>query len=432
MRRGVGIDFGTTNSAVAVAEEGGRPALARFPAASGSGHAFRSLLYFYLDEDSTPGRPGSLAGPDGIARHLADEEPGRLIQSMKSFLASRHFHATRVFDATFPLEDLISLVIDGLRAAAEAQLGGLEGALVVGRPVRFVHARSQKDDEIAVSRLETALRRSGFARVELEYEPVAAAYHYERELARDELILIADFGGGTSDFSLVRVGPSQRGRSPAERDVLGTDGVAIAGDAFDGRIVQHLVAPQLGRNSRHRPLFGQEMPVPLWLYTHLERWHHVSFLKSRKTLGLLYALRRDSLEPEQLDGLIHLVENDLGYRLYEAVQRAKFALSQRSETRFQFRDDPIEIDCALTRADFEGWIAEEVAAIAACVDRLFERLGVGRGEVDRVFMTGGSSLVPAVRRVFVERFGAARIRGGEELTSVASGLALRALETARA
>jgi hypothetical chaperone protein len=428
MRRGIGLDFGTTNSAIALAEEGGKTALAQVAAPEGQSHAFRSLLYFYLEEPPTPQRPASLAGPAGIARYLEDEEPGRLIQSMKSFLASRQFISTRVFDATFALEDLVSRVVDGLREAAESEFGPLGNALVVGRPVRFVHARSAKDDEIALSRLATALRRSGFERVEFEYEPVAAAYHYERKLDRDELILIADFGGGTSDFSLLRVGPSQLGRPSAERDVLGTDGVAVAGDVFDARIVRHLVAPQLGRDSRHRPLLGQDMPVPRWLYTHLERWHHLSFLKSRKTLEILYELRRNSLDPEKLEWLLHVVENDLGFRLYESVQRTKFALSQRGEARFQFRDDPVAIDCTLTRADFEAWIAADVRAIADCVDGLLESVRVPPSRVDRVFMTGGSSFVPAVRRLFEERFGEERIRCGEELTSVASGLALRALD----
>lgn len=431
VRIGLGLDFGTTNSAVAVARENGEEALARFAGLDGRAGAFRSLLFFPAPDEGSRSHPESLAGPAAIARHLEDEEPGRLIQSMKSFLASRSFTTTRVFDATFALEDLISIVIDHLRDAASEQLGGDGARVVVGRPVRFVNARDENDDAVAASRLESALRRSGFDRVELEYEPVAAAYHYEGRLERDELILIADFGGGTSDFSLLRVGPGQRGRPHHERSVLGTEGVPVAGDAFDGKIVRHLVAPRLGRDSEVESIFGKVLPVPRWLYTNLERWHHVSFLRSRKTLEILYQLRRDALEPDKLEALIHLVENDCGFRLYEAVQRAKLALSVGEHAVFCFRDDAVEIEAPLTRRDFETWIAAELEAIGAGVDRLLARSGVPVAEIDRVFMTGGSSLVPAVRRLFEERFpGADRIRSGEELTSVARGLALRALQPA--
>ncbi|UCE85445.1 MAG: hypothetical protein JSU66_14050 [Deltaproteobacteria bacterium] len=148
MRHGVGLDFGTTNSAIAVADERGRTALARFGAPGGATHAFRSRLYFFLEDPPAPDRPASWAGPAGIARYLRDEEPGRLIQPMESFLASRPFHSTRVFEATFTLEDLVSRVVDGLRQAAEAEFGELGGTLVVGRPVRFVHARADKDDRV--------------------------------------------------------------------------------------------------------------------------------------------------------------------------------------------------------------------------------------------------------------------------------------------
>jgi hypothetical chaperone protein len=170
------------------------------------------------------------------------------------------------------------------------------------------------------------------------------------------------------------------------------------------------------------------MPVPSWLYSDLERWHHLSLLNSRKTLGLLYDVLKGAAEPQKLEALIHIVRGELGFALYRSVQRVKLELSERVESLFRFQDDPVAIEARVTRDDFESWIAEDVAAIAACVDRLLEKSGVGEGAVDRVFMTGGSSFVPALRREFRDRFGEERIRSGGELISVASGLALRALD----
>jgi hypothetical chaperone protein len=425
----VGLDFGTTNSAIGWVGPDGAPVLARFSLpgeAAETTATFRSVLYADRgDEGDGPLRIA--AGPEAIARYLAaDERSGRLVQSLKSFLASRLFSSTSLFGTSFRLEDLAARIVRPLREAAERALGEPVRRAVVGRPVRFVHAESEADEALALARLGAALRSAGFAEIELEYEPVGAAWHYERGLEADELLLIGDFGGGTSDFSLLRVGPGVRRAGDRRRALLGSDGVPLAGDAFDGKIVRHLVAPLLGRGAELRSVFGQVLPVPAWIYAHLERWHHLSFLRSPRTLQLLLDLRREALEPEKLAALLHLVERDLGYLLFRAVERAKRELSERDATRFRFEHEQVAIDRPLTRAEFEGWIAEELDAVAACVDRLLRRARVPAGAVDRVFLTGGSSLVPAVRRLFVERFGEARLRSGGELTSVASGLALRA------
>ena len=217
-------------------------------------------------------------------------------------------------------------------------------------------------------------------------------------------------------------------RDGSASSILGNAGVDVAGDAFDGRIVRHCVAPLLGRGAEFVSFFGRRLPVPEWLYAHLERWHHVSMLKSRRTLQLLLDLRREAVEPVLLERLLRVVENDLGFVLHRATEQTKRALSLAPTARFRIEHDVLEIDAEVTRADFEGWIAPELAAIAGCVDGLLARAGVAGGAVDRVFLTGGSSLVPAVRRIFAARFAGERIRTGDEFTSVASGLALCAAE----
>ncbi len=299
---------------------------------------------------------------------------------------------------------------------------------MVGRPVEFANAAGPEDTELALTRLRAGLQEIGFWDVVFEYEPVAAAHHYAQGLDHEELVLIGDFGGGTSDFSLLRLGPGE-GRRDGAREILGNDGVAVAGDAFDAKVVRHRVASALGRGSEFRSLFGGgPLPVPTWIYAHLERWHHLGMLKQRKNLQLLLDLRREALEPDRLAALLHVVEHDLGFHLYRAVEDAKLTLSREPVARFRFGDGPVQIAASIGRDEFEAWIAEEVGAIAACVDRLLAKAGAHVRDVDRVFLTGGSSLVPAVRQLFASRFGEERLRSGAELTSVASGLALRARE----
>lgn len=427
MRTVVGLDFGTTNSAIAIATPGGTAQLALFPEGDRQTTTFRSLLYFDPENLEPTGKPRAVGGPDAIAHYLQAATRGRLIQSMKSHLGSPLFKHTVIFNSTFTLEELIAVLIRMLKEAAEAQFGDLGGRVVVGRPTHFSGTETEGEDEAALRRLRAAVELGGFPRVEFELEPVAAAYEYEQLLDHDELVLIADFGGGTSDFSLVRLGPTARTRGHRRDDILGTDGVAIAGDVFDSRVMRHVVAPHLGLGSQYRTPFGRTLDAPLWIYEKLERWHHLSFLKTRETMEILRQLHFQSLAPEKIEALIHVVREDLGYQLARAVEQTKCFLSEHEVSPFQFHDPPAVITEVLRRSLFEAWLAADLRAIGGCVDRLLTRSGVTARDIDSVFLTGGSSFVPAVRQIFAQRFGAHHLRGGGELTTVAKGLALRAL-----
>jgi hypothetical chaperone protein len=301
----------------------------------------------------------------------------------------------------------------------------------VGRPVRFVGAETQDDEEFALGRLRRAFELAGYEHIDFEMEPIAAAYAYESTLDHDELILIGDFGGGTSDFSLLHVGPGIRARGRRPEDLLGNSGLGLAGDAFDARIVRKLVSPELGAGTLLNPASKMLPAVPAWIYANLERWHYLSFLRTRNVTEILKSARARAMEPEKIAALITLVDEDLGFQLHQAVQRLKYELSSVEEAEFRFVDGSMELRKRVTRADFESWIAEDLAAIEGCVDGLLEQAGVSRAEVDRVFLTGGTSFVPAVRRIFERRFGADRVTSGNEFTSVARGLALRAGEVLR-
>jgi hypothetical chaperone protein len=429
MPKGVGVDFGTTNSRIAMADRHRGVTTAKFRLAGQQTETFRSVLYFERVREDEKRRILALAGPKAITQYLAAEEKGRLIQSLKSYLASRLLTSTNVLGRPYLLEDLISFLIRSMREEAEASLGPVKGTVVVGRPVRFMSSESNGDDDYAVSRLRKALGEAGFENVVFEYEPVGAAYYYEMRLDHDELVLVADFGGGTSDFSLLQVGPTFR-KERVARKILGSEGVALAGDAFDARIVRHVVSPLLGRESHYKSM-GKLYQPPAWIFSKLERWHHLSFLKSKETMDVLQSIRIQSLEKEKLDALIQLVQEDLGFYLHSAVQRTKLELSSRETTIFSFQVPGISISQLVTRRHFEEWIHPELQAIANCVDRLLQRISVAPKDVNKVFLTGGSSFVPSVRKIFKDRFGADRLEVGGEFTSVAMGLALRSLDIAR-
>jgi hypothetical chaperone protein len=420
MPKGLGIDFGTTNSSVALALDDYSVEPVRFRTTSGTTETYRSVLYF---EPRVPG----IGGPIAIERYLAADEKGRLIQSLKSFLASRLFTGTSIYGKQFSLEDLITIMLREIRIQSEEQIGRFDGPIAVGRPIRYSNADTEEDNQFALDRLTRSLTKAGIGPVIFEYEPVAAAFFYESTLDHDELVLIGDFGGGTSDFSMLRVGPTAI-RERAHR-ILGTEGVALAGDAFDSRVVHNLISPKLGRGTEYRSL-DKILPMPEWIYSDLSRWHYLSFLKSSETIEMLRGIRSQSLDPERIAALLHIVQNDLGFYLHQAVQAMKVELSSELTGRFVFEDHVVQMNGKVKRSSFEKWIEPDLEKIRACVGRLLQSTGVAAGEVDRVFLTGGSSLVPAVRNIFEDRFGTERISGGSEFTSVAKGLALRALEEA--
>jgi len=417
----VGIDFGTTNSAVAFVDSTGAPRLAQFPTAHGPRPTFPSVLYF------EPRKP-SVAGAEAIERYLASETKGRFIQSLKAYLADRTFEGTGIGAQHYTLEKLIALIGKHMGDRLGFASWPAPRRIVLGRPVHFSNPPDAELDRFATDRLLTSIRLAGFEEIVFEYEPVAAAYAYEARLQQDERILIGDFGGGTSDFTIVSVGPGVRLRGRRPSDIIGTDGVPIAGDAFDKRIIRNLVAPRLGMGGEYLSPPDKFLPVPSWPYERLERWHYLSFLKSPSTLEMLERIRRTASTPERLEAFLLLIKNELGYQLHQAVQRTKFELSQNVESEFAFESGPVSIRKRVARADFETWIAEELASMSGCVDRLMAASGLAFGDIDRVFLTGGSSFVPAVRRIFIDRFGERNVTGGEELTSVATGLALRARE----
>ncbi|MFN3559206.1 MAG: Hsp70 family protein [Brevundimonas sp.] len=416
----VGIDFGTTNTVIAIAGGDGEAVVLRLDAPTGQVTAFRSTLSFQIQPaigDQPPERIVE-AGPWAIDAYVEDALETRFIQSFKTFAASAAFTDTVIDNRRYKFEDLLGAFLLRLRAHGGEGMAALPARVIVGRPVIF--AGGAPDEQLALRRYEAAFARLGFTDIRYAYEPVGAAFFFARTLEADANVLVADFGGGTSDFSVVRFERSPDGlRSTA----LARSGVGVAGDAFDYRIIDHLVSPELGKGGEYRT-FGKTLPIPQRYYAAFARWDQLALLRASKDMRDIRALARTALEPEKLDRMIEILDDNHGYALYRAVSELKMDLSSREDATFAFAAGSIRIEKPVSRAQFESWIAPDLAAIEKAVDDAIERSGLAADRIDRVFLTGGTSFVPAVREIFHRRFGAERIETGGEFESIASGLAL--------
>ena len=411
----LGLDFGTTNSVVALADGGGATEMVAFVGDHAAGEVFRSALCFWHDD--VPGGVAHEAGPWAIAEYLEWPHDSRFLQSFKSVAASPSFEHATVFGKRHRFEDLGRMFLARLRAHSGGRLDALPARIVVGRPVEYAGHRP----DAALARRRYDAMFAGFGtKLDYIYEPLGAAFSYASRLTEPATVLVADFGGGTSDFSIVRVAEPGAARRCVP---LGSAGIGIAGDRFDYRIVDRLVLPLLGKGGLYRS-FDKLLEIPRSYFADFADWSRLALMRNRRTMEDLAKLQRSAVEPEAIGRMIALIDNELGFPLYDAVGRLKRALSSDAQAEFVFEGAGLAISADVTRGDFEGWIAPDLARIEATVDSALAKAGVGAGAIDRVFLTGGSSLIPAIRRIFDTRFGAERIATGGELTSIAHGLAL--------
>ena len=410
----LGLDFGTTNSVAAVAR-GGASDLVQLQSPSGPEAAFRSALCFW-EEESARGGIAAEAGPYAIAEYLAFPQGSRFLQSFKSVAANASFEHATIFERRHKFEDLGRIFLEKMGARAGGALQG-KARVVVGRPV--VYAGFRPDEALARTRYNAMFAQLG-ADVHYVYEPLGAAFSYASRISDPATILVADFGGGTSDFSVVRI---EAPGAPRRCVPLGHAGVGIAGDRFDARIVDKLVMPLLGKGGKYRS-FGKLLEIPPGYFADFADWSRLALMHNRRTMAELESLRRSAVDPDAIGRMIAVIEEELGFPLHEAVGRVKRALSTNEQAHFQFAGAGLQIEAEVTRAEFEGWIAPEIQQIEAAVDRALTAAQTTPAGIDRVFLTGGSSLVPRVARLFRERFGEERIATGGELTSIAHGLAL--------
>jgi len=407
-----GLDFGTTNSSLAWAREDGEIVFSDLDPRAVNPRVLRSLLYFSLEERAF------VVGQRAIDEYLAENMQGTLIQSIKTFLATESFEQTWINDRYYRLEDLIAVIFRHVHAAIRDLTDDEDVALVMGRPAIYV-ARPERE-ALAHERLRKAAQLAGFFDIQFQFEPVAAGLAYEATLAAPELAFIADLGGGTSDFTVMRLGPGNGG--DRRGDILASGGVQVAGDSFNARLMTQRLAKHFGDGSHFRSMEGREMPFPKQLVYQLGRWHEISFLRGPRTREQLRRIKWTSNAPEKITALQEFVEGNYAFFLFQEIERAKSDLSETGEAVIRFERHDIHIEEPVARAEFEELIGPDLDEIQRCMRAVLARSGAAAGDVGALFMTGGSAQIPAVRRMFAEEFGEEKLRSRDFLTSVAYGL----------
>ncbi|WP_244266864.1 Hsp70 family protein [Polycladidibacter stylochi] len=411
----IGLDFGTTNTVMAHTDRSGQTNAMRYCKGERCFDNFRSALCY-----EEKGAIHHLeAGAFAIEHFLEHPENSRFIQSFKTFAASKLFKGTFISRKLLSFEDLLQDYIERTLIHAGYQRENLPKRIVVGRPVEF--AGATPDEALAKQRYAAALSKLGFEEIMFVYEPVAAAFFYAQQLESDATVLVADFGGGTSDFSLMRF-RNQNGKLLGA-DPLAQGGVGIGGDTFDTRLLWEVVLPHLGRGGTYRS-FNKELPLPSSYFSMFSKWNQLSVFKGSDVFKDVKRTLKLASEPEKLELLIDLVEEEQGYPLYEAISKCKMALSQQDDAVFRFAPLGAKFAQNVKRADFNSWINEDLQRIEAEMNATLTKAGLSVGDVDRVFLTGGSSRVPALQQQFNRIFGQEKVSGGDELVSIAKGLAI--------
>ncbi|SEN56919.1 hypothetical chaperone protein [Pseudorhodobacter antarcticus] len=405
-----GIDFGTSNSTVSILSGG----VSRLIALEGAAVTIPSAVFW--DSDGAAPEFGRAA----IAAYTGGED-GRLMRGLKSALGSALIHEkTRVGNRALAFTDILGRFFGHLRRQLDAVQPGTRH-VVLGRPVHFVDDDAA-GDQAAQDVLEAIAHKFGFDHVAFQFEPIAAALHYEQSVEAEELVLIVDIGGGTSDFSVLRVGPARRGLPDRDNDILASHGIRVGGTDFDRLLSLGQVMPALGLGSM---INKGKTPMPLHYYHDLATWHRINMVYAGRALLEVKQIRFDAAEPDLLDRLIGVIEEKQGHNIAMAVEVAKIELSETLATPIRLADI-IGVDTGASRAMFDAAVAKPVTRIAGAIAHVLSDAGVGADQIGTVFMTGGSSSLPVVQAAVAACLPGVRVATGDVLGSVGTGLALDA------
>lgn len=409
--RACGVDFGTSNSTVGHLGRGPEALLAL----EGDRVTLPSAVFFNVDEDSTH------FGRDAMAQYLEGYE-GRLVRSLKSLLGSSLIDATtEVGGQALSFRKLLATFIGELKQRAERAAGRSFDCAVFGRPVYFVDGKPEAD-KLAEDTLAEIARSVGFRELSFQYEPIGAAFHYERSLAREELVLIADIGGGTADFSLVRLSPERAKRDERRDDLLANGGVHIGGTDFDRALNLASAMPLLGLGSRTQN--GGELPSQI--FYQLATWHTIPFAYTRAAWADVQQLFRMSAEREKLERLSRLIDRRAGHWLALQVEQAKIGLSEARQVRLALDELQDGLGCDIDHDAFAAATGGLVSEVARTVSELLAQAGVSGERIDTIFFTGGGSGVAQLRSAISAILPAARACEGDLFGSIGAGLAVEA------
>lgn len=409
--RAAGFDFGTSNSAIGIVK-GNNAILA--PVENGAA-MIPSAVFFDFTEQDKP-----LYGRNAVDAYVNGND-GRLMRGLKTILSTSLIdERTALSKRSIKLTDVIAMFSRHLKGKAEETVSGPIDAVVHGRPVRFVEGDDAADVR-AETRLAELARQAGYKEVSFVYEPVAAAAQYELTASREETILVADIGGGTSDFSIVRIGPDRRRSADRKSDILANTGVRVGGTDFDRNLSMRTVMPELGLGTE---LIDKQLPMPRSIFADLAWWPTINLCYTPKIVREAQEVHRLAVEPQKTQRLLTVLTKHLGHRIAFAVERGKIELTGIDRMNIDLTFIEAGLAAPATREDFDEAIAAELMRLRLAVWNCLALADAGT--IDTVFMTGGSSLVPAVEAVLRDELPDAEIKRGDDFLSVALGLTLEA------
>lgn len=408
-----GIDFGTTNSALSIYDEDSNELVDTI--------IVPSLLYFFSDQSSSAPL-NYVVGKEAIEAYVSDGMTGRFMKSIKRILPRSSFIETRVFNRKLNASDLVTLILKELKQRADAITGIDCQKAVIGRPVFFDDENASKDT-LAQKRLNQAASNAGFTDVRFQFEPIGAAFAYERTLKQKEKVLVADLGGGTTDFTFLSLDPERVGEKERQKDIIATGGIYIGGDSFDSSFMWEKGTPYFGKHTQYEAAPGKMLNVPVSLFANICSWEQMNFFNGQKIKNDLDNYYHYSKKDTKFKNLLTLTENNLGYSVFQAIERSKLELSNKAATQFSYSRMGIEIDEQVSIEDYDQIIQKDLSKISRYLDEFLTKNNIVSGDIDSLFLTGGTSMVSAVRNLFNEKFPNKPIHSGDNFISVAKGLA---------
>ena len=408
-----GIDFGTTNSALSVFDEEKKEIITTI--------TVPSLLYFH-QEQSAANPLNYVVGDQAIAAYLNDGMKGRFIKSIKQILSRTSFLETRIHNKRYNASDLVALILKDLKAKADAITGCDCRKAVIGRPVFFDDDSTQKDT-LAQTRLSKAAENAGFDEVRFQFEPIGAAFAYEKTISKKEKVLVADLGGGTTDFTYLILDPEKAGNKDRRNDMIASGGIYIGGDSFDSAFMWDRGTPYFGKNTLYEATPGKVLTVPVSLFANICSWDQMNFFNGLRIKKDLQDYYHYSKRDPKFKNLITLIDNNLGYSVFQAIEKTKIELSGSAISSFDYSNMDIAINEEISRAQYDAIIQKDIKKISTYLDEFLLTNNIRAEEIDSLFLTGGTSLVAAIQELFKTRFPHVPVNSGDNFTSVAKGLA---------
>ena len=409
-----GIDFGTTNSVLSIFDRSTKQIVETI--------SVPSILYFPINQSSEDDL-NYLIGEKAIESYLVENMKGRFMKSIKQILPVSSFVNTRIGNNLYSASDLVSFILIDLKKAADKIIGYTCETAIIGRPVFFNDLNKGKDD-LAQKRLLEAAEIAGFTSIRFQFEPISAAFAYEKTIQKKERVLVADLGGGTTDFTLIELDPTKSTSINRREDILATGGIYIGGDNFDSSFMWEKGTPYFGRGVQYESMPGKMVDLPTSFFQNICSWKEMNFFNGQKVKNSLNQYFVYTKRNPIFKNLITLIDNNLGFSVFKEIEKVKIQLTENELTSFHFSKLDIKINEEISKEIYAEIIQDDVSSIERYLNKFLKSNAIDSSQIDSLFLTGGTSLVPSVKQIFEQKFPTTPIHSGDNFISVANGLAL--------